>query len=143
MSLQIDSAVSDAYTDVRNDKTETNFAVFTLEGTSLGVTATGTGGLAELVGHLQNDKSQFAYLRVISGDSESRRAKFVFISWCGTSVGALKRAKMSVQKAEVKKVVKDFTIEVHAETQEELDENQLMAKVRKAGGADYSGNLYQ
>lgn len=30
---------------------------------------------------------------------------------------------------------------MHAEKQEELSEEEILTKVRKAGGADYSGNL--
>lgn len=53
----------------------------------------GSGGLNELLEHLTEDQCQFAYLRVISGDQESKRAKFVFISWCGEKVSPLKRVK--------------------------------------------------
>lgn len=66
----------------------------------------GTGGLEELASRFADDQAQYAYIRVISGDQESRRTKFVFVSWCGESVGALKRAKMSVHKASVKQVIK-------------------------------------
>ena len=34
----------------------------------------------------------------------SRRAKFAFITWIGPSVGALKKAKVSTDKAFVKQV---------------------------------------
>lgn len=109
--------------------------VATVDGNSVGLTASGTGGLSELVSNLREDACQYGYLRVISGDTESRRAKFVFISWVGDKVGALKRAKTSVQKAEVKKTLRDFTVEVHGETLDELEESAIMTKVRKAGGA--------
>lgn len=73
---------------------------------ALKVTGKGSGGLGELVGQFQDAEAQYAFLRVVSGDAESRRAKFVLISWCGEGVGALKRAKMSVHKASVKTVFK-------------------------------------
>jgi hypothetical protein len=124
----------------RNPNSYIKFSlVATVEGTNVTLTSSGTGGLSELVSLLKEDQCQYGYLRVISGDSESRRAKFVFISWVGEKVGALKRAKTSVQKAEVKKVIRDFTVEVHGETLDELDESALMTKVRKAGGA---GNFF-
>lgn len=47
----------------------------------------------------------YGYLRVVSGDSESKRSKFVFISWVGEKVGPLKRAKVSVHKASVKQII--------------------------------------
>lgn len=136
-----DPALAEAYADVRDDKTETDWAVFQYEGNNkIVLQAKGSGGISELVGQLDENSSQYAFLRVISGDSESRRAKFVFISWCGEGVGALKRAKMSVHKASVKTVVRDFAIEIHATSLDELSEEEIVGKVRKAGGADYSGN---
>jgi hypothetical protein len=145
--------------------------------TKVVLTGKGEGGLAELLENLSDDASQYGYLRVITGDNESRRTKFVFVSWCGANVGALKRAKMSVHKASVKTIIKvlpltsnpsvldcdlteicsnfysevllltyfnqDFAVEVHAEHKDELNEEALLTKVRKAGGADYSGNKSQ
>lgn len=57
---------------------------------------------------LKDDECQFAYVRMITGDEESKRAKFVFISWVGEGVSPLRRAKMSVHKADIKKFVPLF-----------------------------------
>jgi Cofilin/tropomyosin-type actin-binding protein len=69
------------------------------------VKAQGNGGLDELKEQLEDDQVHYGYLRVTSGDSESKRAKFVFISWVGERVGPLKRAKVSVHKASVKQII--------------------------------------
>jgi len=135
-----DPALAEAYQQVRTDSNDTDWVVYGYEGNAIKVQAKGSGDLGTVKSHLKDDEAQFAFLRVTSGDSESKRAKFVFISWCGENVGALKRAKMSVHKASVKQVVKDFGIELHATSQSDLDENELSAKVKKASGADYSGN---
>ena len=47
----------------------------------------------------------FGYLRVTTGDELSKRAKFVFISWCGNEVGGLKRAKLGTDKASLKQIL--------------------------------------
>lgn len=85
----------------------TSFRVlFAYEGNNkIVVKGSGSGGLEELKGHLEDDAVQYGYLRVVSGDSESKRSKFVFISWVGERVGPLKRAKVSVHKAGVKSVI--------------------------------------
>jgi len=136
-----DPAIQEAYLDVLSDATDTNWAVFGYEGNAKivlqGAGSDGFGGLRAL---LSDDQAQFAYLRVTSGDEESKRAKFCFISWCGENVSALKKAKMSVHKASVKEIVRNFAVEIHATTKEELREGDLMAKIKKAGGADYSSN---
>jgi len=137
-----DPELKSAYEDVRSDANDTNWVVYGYEGNNKIVKkASGAGGLDELKGTLEDDQVQYGYLRVVSGDSESKRAKFVFISWVGERVGPLKRAKVSVHKAGVKQVIQSFAIEVHAEKQDELAEEDILARVRKAGGADYSGNL--
>jgi len=135
------SDLSEAYLEIRKDSNETNWLLFGYEGnTKIVLKGKGSGGIPELVNQLNDDESFYAYLRVVTGDNESRRTKFVFLSWCGPNVGALKRAKMSVHKADIKKVLKDYAVEIHATTKDEVDEESLMTKVRKAGGADYSGN---
>jgi len=135
-----DPAIAEAYKEVRTDSQPYNWAVFGYDGNKIVFQEKGTGGIDELVAKFQDDQAQYAFLRVISGDSESKRTKFVFISWCGPNVGALKRAKMSVHKASVKTVVKDFAVEIHGETAADLSEEEITKRVRKAGGADYSGN---
>eukprot|EP01099_Mayorella_cantabrigiensis_P005927 TRINITY_DN484_c0_g1_i1.p1 TRINITY_DN484_c0_g1~~TRINITY_DN484_c0_g1_i1.p1 ORF type:complete len:146 (-),score=49.36 TRINITY_DN484_c0_g1_i1:98-535(-) len=128
-----------AYEDVRSDKTETNWALFGYDdsGKKLQVTATGSGNISELVGHLRDDAVQYGFIAVITGDSESVRKKFVFLSWGGPSASVMKKAKISVHKADVKKVVRDFAVEVHGTEKADFDEQVILATVRKAGGADY------
>jgi len=130
-----------AYQEVRSDSNDTNWVVFGYEGNAIQVQGKGSGDLDELKGTLAEDQVQYGYLRVISGDAESKRAKFVFISWVGERVSPLKRAKVSVHKASVKQVIQSYAVEVHAERLEELSNEELLSKVRKAGGADYSGNV--
>lgn len=40
-----------------------------------------------------------------TGDELSVRAKFAFLTWCGKDVNAIKRAKLSIDKAIVKEVI--------------------------------------
>jgi len=138
-----DPALAQAYADVRNDAKDTSYAVFgyTPDNKRVVLTESGTGSWSDFVSHLNDNECQFGFVRVTTGDAESKRAKFVFVSWVGKEVGALKRAKVSVHKASVKTVVRDYAAEIHAEDREELNEDLVMNKVKKAGGANYgSGN---
>merc|ERR1712098_626285 len=112
-----DPALLSAYEDVRSDKSETNWAVFGYDssGKRLEVTATGSGGIGELVGALRDDAVQYGFIAVTTGDSES----------------------ISVHKADVKRVVRDFAVEIHGTERSDFDEETIMRTVRKAGGADY------
>ena len=51
-----------------------------------------------------DDDRAYAYVRFETGDEMSRRAKFAFITWIGPSVGALKKAKVSTDKAFIKEI---------------------------------------
>jgi hypothetical protein len=133
-----DPRIKESYADVRNDKTETNWAVFKYEGKKKIVFGgKGNGDLSELAGQFNDDEAAFAFLRVTTGDEESKRAKFVLVSWCGEKVGALARANMSVHKASVKDICRDFALERHYTDKSEIDAAALLADVTKAGGANY------
>lgn len=71
----------------------------------------------------------------------SSRAKFVFIAFVGESVSPLKKARVSTDKAVVKEVVRDFAIELFANTVEEIPEDVIVSAVKKAMGADYGSSV--
>lgn len=50
---------------------------------------------------------KFLILSVLKqmGDEMSKRQKFLFLTWVGPSVGVIKRAKMSTDKAMVKDII--------------------------------------
>eukprot|EP01112_Ceratiomyxa_fruticulosa_P002788 TRINITY_DN1300_c0_g1_i1.p1 TRINITY_DN1300_c0_g1~~TRINITY_DN1300_c0_g1_i1.p1 ORF type:complete len:145 (-),score=28.47 TRINITY_DN1300_c0_g1_i1:251-685(-) len=135
-----DPAISEAVRDVLSDATDTNWLVLGYEGNTIKVQSSGSGGLSEMVAVFRDDQSQYGYLRVNTGDAESKRTKFALISWCGEQVGALKRAKMSVHKASIKTVITNYAVEIHGTTVDDLSEDAIMSKIKKAQGADYSGN---
>jgi len=133
-----DAALAQAYNDVRNDKVATTWCVFGYQGAKkIVLYAQGQGDWNEMTSTLKDDACQFAFVRVTTGDEESKRAKFVFVSWVGKQVGALQRAKVSVHKANIKEVVRDYAAEIHAEDRSEIEEDKVMQIVIKAGGANY------
>lgn len=135
-----DPELKAAYEEVRTDANDTNWCLFGYEGNAIKLQGKGSGDVEEMKALLQEDQSQYGYMRITSGDNESKRAKFVFISWVGERLSPLKRAKVSVHKANVKQIIQSFAIEVHAERLDELNEQDILQRVRKAGGADYSGD---
>ena len=59
-------------------------------------------GLVEFCEALKDDEVQFGLIKFIMGDRESKRPKFIMVSWIGPSVGVMKKAKVSIHKASVK-----------------------------------------
>lgn len=54
---------------------------------------------------MPDDERVYGFVRLETGDELSKRAKFALITWVGSSVGALKKAKVSTDKAFVKEVI--------------------------------------
>ena len=137
MALTIDKdAIREAYDDVRSNNSETEWAVFKFEGNNLNVTSYGTE-FKEFKSSFTNDDRGFGFIRINTGDEMSKRAKFVFVTWIGSSVSPMKRAKMSTTKAEVKLIIQNFSVEVQPDDHHEFTYDKIKALVDKAGGANY------
>ncbi|KIM23660.1 hypothetical protein M408DRAFT_17872 [Serendipita vermifera MAFF 305830] len=136
-----DPEIANAYNEVRDDKTETNWLLIDYEGPrsdKLKLTGTGSGGLTELKEHLNDDNASFAYVRIsYANDKESQREKFVLVVWIGGGVKVMRKAKISVHSADVKAVLRTFSIEVAAKDKDDLEEEPIVVRLRKAGGASY------
>ncbi|KAH7907294.1 hypothetical protein BJ138DRAFT_1070480 [Hygrophoropsis aurantiaca] len=138
-----DPQINEAYLDVRSDKSETNWVLLDYESDrsdKLKVTQTGTNGLSELRDAFVDSKASFAYARVTySNDKESQREKFILIVWIGPGCKVMRKAKISVHTADVKSVFRVYSIEVPAHEKNDLNEDPIVVKLRKAGGASYDG----
>ncbi|KAH7104925.1 cofilin/tropomyosin-type actin-binding protein [Auriculariales sp. MPI-PUGE-AT-0066] len=130
-----------AYETVRNDKEEMNWLLISYtSGSKVELTATGSGGLAELAEKLDPKQAQYAYARVeYANDSESTRVKFVFITWLGEQCPVMRKARVSVESGGVKQVLHQHHINIEARDVADIEETAVVTRLRKAGGADYNG----
>ena len=132
-----------AYDAVRSDKDETNWLLISYAkpmGDAMTLTATGSGGLSELAEKLDESQAQYAYARVeYANDSESKRVKFVFIVWIGEGTKVMRKAGVSIQAGNVRQVLAHHSIQVDARDKSDLEEKDIVVRLRKAGGADYNG----
>jgi hypothetical protein len=132
-----------AYDAVRSDKDDTKWLLVADHPTArnkLALAGTGTGGLDEVVPLLEDDKVQYAYVRVeYANDAESKRIKFALVVWIGQDVKPLRRGRVLSESADVKKTLSHYSIQVDAGSRGDLEEKDIVARLRKAGGADYNG----
>lgn len=129
-----------AIEDVRNDSTETNWALFKYDDArrdAIELFMTGTDGLEGIKANFAENFTGYGYLRVLSGDAESRRTKFVFLRLAGARAPVMNRARMSQHTPYVEQIVKHLSISHTASNVAELNEDEIMLKVKRAGGADY------
>jgi len=138
-----DPSINEAYLEVRNDKSNTNWLLLDYESEQsdkLKLTQTGTGDLSELREALDDSKASYAYARVsYSNDKESTREKFILVVWIGPNCKVMRRAKISVHTADVKTVLRVYSIEVAAREKDDLKQDPIVVRLRKAGGASYDG----
>ncbi|KAM4733754.1 coactosin-like protein [Anableps anableps] len=137
MATQIDKeACREAYNQVRDDNTETSWAAFKYEGSTIVPAGQGTD-YEDFKKLCTDDGRLFGFVRFTTGDAMSKRAKFTLITWIGEHVSGLQRAKISTDKTLVKDVVQNFAKEFMISDPRELEEEYLCSELKKAGGANY------
>jgi len=137
MATSIDKeSIYNAYEDVRSDNSETSWLTLCYEGRNIVLDATGSD-YEEFRSKFNDDDRLYGFVRVNTGDEMSKRVKFALVTWVGTNVSAINRAKMSTDKTVVKGVIKNFAVEIHASDRQELEQEQIADALRKAGGANY------
>jgi len=146
-ALTVDPSVLEAYNDVRNDSSSTDWAVFGYDsdmgGSNQGLVklqSSGSDGIDGLRQQLRPATPAYGFLRVTSGDEMSKRPKFVFITWVPSDTKVMRKARISVHRAFVKEVVQEFAVEITAEHLEELEHDVIMKAVAKAGGSNYGNS---
>jgi len=61
------------------------------------------------------------------------------VVWIGPGCKVMRKAKISVHTADVKQVLRVYSIEVAAREKDDLKEDPIIVRLRKAGGASYDG----
>lgn len=138
MSTAVDKdAIRRAYDDVRSDTSDTEWAVFKFdESNRLSVGGTGKE-FVDFKAKFGNEERGFGYIRIKTGDEMSKRAKFVLVTWVGPSVSVMKKAKMSTDKALLKDVIQNMSVELQLESHGEFNHDHFKMQVDKASGARY------
>ncbi|WWD15759.1 hypothetical protein CI109_100181 [Kwoniella shandongensis] len=141
-----DPKIAEAYDKVRSNDGELTWLLLDYESdksNKLTLTATGSGNLAEMTAQLQPQRASFAYAKIrYVNDEHSFREKFVLIFWIGEEVKVMRRAKVSVHAGDVKSVLRSYSIEVSASTPNDLKEDEIITRLRRAGGANYDRSKF-
>merc|ERR1712012_1320991 len=77
----------------------------------------------------------------IHQDHDRRRAvqevEVWFCTWIGDKVKVMEKAKMGTDKALVKAVIENISVELQPESLDDVDAGKFETECRKAGGANY------
>jgi hypothetical protein len=108
-----DPALSEAWKNMSEQKSENNWCLFVLKEKVLSVAGQGSGGYVELMQHFDQDYVMFGALKVIGKDVrktlEAHRPKYVFFTFIGDKVSVLQRAKVSVQRGAAEKIFNGYS----------------------------------
>lgn len=137
--LTIDQTILDAIADVRNDKTETNWALASYHGNDvkkpLELVATGNGGVDELSSHLNPEMIGYGLIRVVDIIEGIKTVKFVFIIHIGSSIPITKKAVVATHKGGVVDGFGSIHLTVEISGSHEISDESLLAKVQEASGS--------
>ncbi|XP_024602770.1 drebrin-like protein isoform X1 [Neophocaena asiaeorientalis asiaeorientalis] len=131
-------ALQEAYEQVVNEKSPTDWALFTYEGNSndIRVAGTGEGGLEEMVEELNSGKVMYAFCRV--KDPNSGLPKFVLINWTGEGVNDVRKGACANHVSTMASFLKGAHVTVNARAEEDVEPEWIMQKVARASGANYT-----
>ncbi|XP_042344183.1 drebrin-like b isoform X1 [Plectropomus leopardus] len=131
-------ALTAAFKEVVDEKSNTNWALFTYEGNSndIRLAEKGDGGLEELVEELNSGKVMYAFCRV--QDPNSGLPKYVLINWTGEGVKDARKGLCANHVSAMANFLKGAHVTINARAEEDVEPEVIMQKVAKASGANYS-----
>ncbi|XP_044051806.1 drebrin-like b isoform X3 [Siniperca chuatsi] len=131
-------ALTAAFKEVVDEKSNTNWALFTYEGNSndIRLAEKGDGGLEELVEELNSGKVMYAFCRV--QDPNSGLPKYVLINWTGEGVKDARKGICANHVSSMANFLKGAHVTINARADEDVEPDVIMQKVAKASGANYS-----
>lgn len=127
------SELQEAYKDVLNEKTDTDWALFGYDKQSndLKVVSTGSGGLEELVDDFNSGKIMYAFAKV--NDPKTSLPKCVLINWQGEGANTVRKGMCANHLRDVEKFFSGANVTINARNEDEVDPQLIIDKVAKAG----------
>ncbi|XP_023694286.1 drebrin-like b isoform X4 [Paramormyrops kingsleyae] len=131
-------ALTAAYKEVVDEKSSTNWALFTYEGNTndIRLADKGDGGLEELFEELNSGKVMYAFCRV--QDPNSGLPKYVLINWTGEGVSDVRKGLCANHVSSMANFLKGAHVTINARAEQDVEPEAIMQKVGKASGANYS-----
>ncbi|KAL0872175.1 hypothetical protein ABMA27_004582 [Loxostege sticticalis] len=138
MAINLDKhreALIAAWKDVLDEKTDTDWALFGYDGMSndLKFVSKGDGGLTELIDDFNSGKIQYAFLKVDVPNGSI--PKCVLINWQGEGAPTVRKGTCANHIKHVAQFFTGFHLQMHARTEDDLDEKVILDKLSKAGSA--------
>ena len=137
LDFQSDSSIAETWENIRRDG-DINWLLVGYDDNDakqIKLVGSGSGGFSELKSHLDDNAVLYGVFKVIGVDQDSRRTKLVFVTWIGSGLSPLKRARTSTHKSAFTQYFNGFHVEVYASTQDDLTEEDIISRLNASTGA--------
>ncbi|WAR22646.1 DBNL-like protein [Mya arenaria] len=94
------------------------------------------GGISDMVDDLNSSKIMYAYCKVL--DPNTNLPKFVLINWQGEAAPESMKFKCANHLRDVTNFFHGIHVTVNARTEDDMDEDDILKKVAKSSGSQYS-----
>jgi len=126
-----------ALLNVRSDSHETQWALFSYENeksAKLVLVAKGNEGVDEMKENFQDNMVGYGLVRKTEVFDGSTTVKFVYVQWIGKDVPRMQRAKISVHKGAIEKLIGQFHVNLVVEHKEEISDEIVQQKIGETSG---------
>ncbi|XP_052381521.1 drebrin-like protein B isoform X2 [Oncorhynchus keta] len=132
------AALTAAYKELVDVKSDTNWALFTYEGNTndIRLAEKGDGGLEEMVEELSSGKVMYAFCRV--KDPNSGLCKYVLINWTGEGVKDSRKGQCANHVISMGNFLRGAHVTINARGEDDVEPESIMGKVAKASGANFN-----
>ncbi|XP_064799086.1 drebrin-like protein B isoform X2 [Oncorhynchus masou masou] len=132
------AALTAAYKEVVDVKSDTNWTLFTYEGNTndIRLAEKGDGGLEEMVEELSSGKVMYAFCRV--KDPNSGLCKYVLINWTGEGVKDSRKGQCANHVISMGNFLRGAHVTINARGEDDVEPESIMSKVAKASGANFN-----
>jgi len=143
--LELPAGLAEAIADVRNDRTAADWVLSGFsDGGGLRMVGSGEGGAEALAKLLDSEGAFYGLVRTTEVIDASTTIKFVFVSFIGSSVPVMRRAKISTYKGTVSEVFAPFHAELYgAGAPEEVTSKAINGLLQSSAGKTGDGGADQ
>jgi len=139
LEFQNEEEIQAAIKSIRIDGSSNNWVLVSYQGNTntVALSGQGSGGVDELVSHLQDDGISYGLVKVTDIIDEHTTIKFVLIIWVGDSIPAVRKAKITTHKGAIDAFFGQHHNDIYVSHKNEISTDLILSKVRDASG---SGN---
>lgn len=127
---------ADAMRIIRETIGPFNWALYAPSTDGLDLINAGSLSVPELVQSLKDDQFAFGLMRLGFGSGRFRRVKWVSLTWSGSAVGAVKRAKAMQARSAMRAKLGPVSVDMEVGSAEDLTLQAVIDKVKRAAVVD-------